>query len=71
MSPVLRARSDSPGTVLPLSVSVLCSEESVHSAGREESVHSAGHTAAELSVKYSREQNSISKHLSLTDSLEL
>ncbi len=41
------ARSDSPGTVLPLSVSVLCSELS----GWEEAVHSAGHTAAEPSVK--------------------
>ncbi len=37
------ARSDSPGTVLPLSASVLCSELS----GKEEAVHSAGHTAAD------------------------
>ncbi len=40
-------RSDSPGTVLPLSASVLWSELS----GREEAVHSAGQTAAEPSVK--------------------
>ncbi len=39
-------RFDSPGTVLPLSVSVLSSER----RGREEAVHSAGHTAAEPSV---------------------
>ncbi len=47
MSPVLpaSARSDSSGTVLPLSASVLCSELS----DREEAVHSAGHTAAEPS----------------------
>ncbi len=41
------ARSDSPGTVLPLSASVLWSELS----GREEAVYSASHTAAEPSVK--------------------
>ncbi len=41
------SRSDSPGTVLPLSASVLWSELS----GREEAVYSAGHTAAEPSVK--------------------
>ncbi len=39
-------RSDSPGTALPLSASVLSSER----RGREEAVHSAGHTAAEPSV---------------------
>ncbi len=41
------ARSDSPVTVLPLSVSVLWSALS----GREEAVHSASHIAAEQSVK--------------------
>ncbi len=41
------AWSDSPGTVLPLSASVLWTELS----GREEAVHSAGHTAAEPSIK--------------------
>ncbi len=41
------ARSDSPGTVLPLSASVLWRELS----GRKEAVHSAGHTAAEPAVK--------------------
>ncbi len=45
-----RARSDSPGTVLPLFASVLCSELS----GKEEAVHSAGHTAAEPSVKQNK-----------------
>ncbi len=39
-------RSVSPGTVLPLSASVLCSE-----MGGREAVQSAGHTAAEPSVK--------------------
>ncbi len=51
MSPVVSARSDSPGTVLPLSASVQCSELS----GREEAVHSAGHTAAEPSVKSTKQ----------------
>ncbi len=44
----MSARSDSPGTVLPLSASVLCSELS----GREEAVHSAGHTAAEYKTAF-------------------
>ncbi len=53
MSPVTNARSDFPGTVLPLSAS--CSVQRAllggELSGREEAVHSAGHTAAEPSVK--------------------
>ncbi len=64
-APRARARSDSPSTVLPLSASVLCSELS----GREESsAFSWPYCSRAISKGV---QNSVSKHLSLTESLEL
>ncbi len=56
------ARSDSPGAVSPLSVSVLCSER------QRSSAFSWPHRSRLLSKWV---QNSVSKHLPLTDCLEL